>query len=145
MVLAALATPVPPFAPLSGLEKTGEPAISGLVIVALVAKTTLPVPVTPFSPRTPELLYSISPLVPLLTTVEPTVSAVTAPAGAHVEPNVQVVPLTTILELTRSGLVTNPVAVKAPVTVGLVSVAVLIVGLVKVLLVSVSVVARPTN
>ena len=36
-----------------------------------VARTTLPLPVVPSSPRTPELLYSMSPFVPLVITVVP--------------------------------------------------------------------------
>jgi len=145
MVLLVLTTPVPPLAPLSGLENTGVPETVGALIVGLVARTTVPVPVTPFSPNTPELLYSISPVDPLVIVVEPTVRVLTDAEGEQVEPSVQTVPLMVMLGKTRSPLVTKPVAINAVVTVGLASVALLIVGLVSVLLVRVSVVAFPTN
>ena len=58
-------------------------------------------------------------LVPLATVVVP---GVIVPADAdmvHVEPSVQVWPLTVVAAFTRSALVTSPVAVNAPVMVGL--------------------------
>jgi hypothetical protein len=49
--------------------------------------------------------------------------SVPAAAGAvHGDPNVQLTPLTVVEALTRSALVTSPVAVNDPVTVTLVSV-----------------------
>ena len=52
--------------------EAGVPS-AGVTSVGLVASTTFPVPVTPFSPNTPELLYSMSPFVPLVMVVVPTV------------------------------------------------------------------------
>ena len=55
--------------------------------------------------------------VPDATPVVPTVIEAAVAVGEHDEPSVQVVPLMTIVVLTRSAFVTNPVAVKDPVTV----------------------------
>ncbi len=58
--------------------------------------------------------------VPLPTPVDPTTSP---PAiGVHEEPSVHEEPLTVIVGETRSPFVTNPVAVKEPVTVGVANV-----------------------
>jgi len=52
--------------------------------VGLAVNATLPVPLTPFSPNTPELLNSMSPGVPLEIVVVPTVRPLLPPGAAHV-------------------------------------------------------------
>ena len=91
---------------------------AGVTKVGLVARTTLPLPVVASSPKTPELLYSIRPLVPLEMVVVPTTSEEATAVTVQVLPRVQVWPLTVVAALTKSALVTKPVAVKEVVIVG---------------------------
>jgi len=85
-------------------------------IVGEDAKTTLPTPVVPNSPRTPALLNSIDPGVPLRMVVVPTVIDAAVAVTEHEAPSAQLTPLIVTLELARSTFVTNPTAVKEPVT-----------------------------
>ena len=73
------------------MVKTPEAGVprTGVTSVGEVARATFPVPVTPFSPRAPELLYSMSPFVPEVIVVEPTTRPLLLP------PQPEPVPLTT--------------------------------------------------
>ena len=59
----------------------------------------------------------MSPFVPLPIVVVPTMMPVVAAVTVQVEPSVQVWPFTVVAVLTKSALVTNPVAIKLLVTV----------------------------
>ena len=77
------------------LMLVGVPRI-GVTKVGDVARTTLPDPVVPSSPSTPELLYSMSPLVPANTLVVPTVILPAEAEIVQVDPSVQVWPFTVV-------------------------------------------------
>lgn len=79
-VIATLLTLVADATPRVGVTRVGD-----------VARTTPPVPVTVFSPNTPELSYKMRPLVPPLTVVVPTVMSVATLPTAVTTPLVQVV------------------------------------------------------
>jgi hypothetical protein len=75
--------------------------IVGLAIEGEEASTTLPVPVTPFSPNTPPLSYSMSPDVPLVIVVVPTARLVAAAVTVQGDPRVQVCPFTVVEEFSN--------------------------------------------